>query len=53
MELRSPNCDGSPCMPRTVVTPFATYRNSRFLMSSSLMRGFGRCPCISVSPGIR
>src|SRR5687768_4207517 len=40
-------------MPRTVVTPAATYRNSTLSMSSRGCVGGGMWPCISARPGIR
>jgi len=40
-------------MPRTNVTPFATYRKSTLSMYSRGTCPPGRWPCISASPGIR
>src|SRR5688572_28402711 len=40
-------------MPRTVVTPPATYRNSTASRNSRGAVGGGMCPCISARPGIR
>ena len=48
---RSSRCDGSPFMPRIVVTPFASHRKSMSRRYCSPCFRCGTCACISASPG--
>ena len=50
---RRANRGRSTCTARSVVTPFATWRNRRFFASAGSILGSGRWPRISARPGIR